>query len=127
MMDYSPDQFNITPDLARKLIAEQFPEFAHLPVTSVEQQGHDNRTYRLGNTMLIRMPTEESYALKVPKEQKLLPQLASHLTIHIPVPLKMGNASEEFPFLFSIYKWLDGRSANLLVLDEDDMETVALD
>ncbi|MGL5741961.1 MAG: GNAT family N-acetyltransferase [Legionella sp.] len=47
----------ITPDLARKLIAEQFPEYAHLPITSVEEQGHDNRTYRLGKDLLIRMPT----------------------------------------------------------------------
>lgn len=40
--------FNITLNLARKLIAEQFPKYAHLPITSVEKQGHDNRTYRLG-------------------------------------------------------------------------------
>jgi hypothetical protein len=30
--------FNITPDFACKLIAEQFPEYAHLPITSVEKQ-----------------------------------------------------------------------------------------
>lgn len=42
------ESFNITPDLALKLIAEQFPEYAHLPIISVEKQGHDNRTYRLG-------------------------------------------------------------------------------
>src|SRR5438128_792891 len=117
-MSYSPEQFNINQDLARKLIAEQFSEFVHLPITSVEKQGHDNRTYRIGEAMLIRMPTDESYALKVPKEQKLLPQLAPHLTTQIPVPLKMGIASEIFPFPFSIYKWLDGRSANLLDLDD---------
>jgi len=61
-----------TLDLARKLIAEQFPEFSDLPITDVEKQGHDNRTYRLGDLMLIRMPTAEDYALKVPKEQWLI-------------------------------------------------------
>ena len=88
--------FNITLDLGRKLIAEQFPEYAHLPITSVEKQGHDNRTYRLGSDMLIRMPTAESYALKVPKEQPLLPKLVSHLTVSIPVPIKMGAASQDY-------------------------------
>jgi aminoglycoside phosphotransferase (APT) family kinase protein len=117
----------ITPDLAKLLIKEQFPEFANLSISSVEKQGHDNRTYRLGNTMLIRMPTEESYALKVPKEQNLLPKLAPHLTIQIPVPLKMGHASKKFPFPFSIYKWLNGRSANLLVLDHDVKEKIAFE
>lgn len=68
-----------TLDLASKLIAEQFPEYSHLPITDVEKQGHDNRTYRLGDHMLIRMPTAADYALKVPKEQELLPGLAKVL------------------------------------------------
>ena len=59
----SEASFPITVDLAHKLIIEQFPEFADLAVKSVEKQGHDNRTYRLGSDLLIRMPTEESYAL----------------------------------------------------------------
>ena len=82
---------NITPDLARKLIADQFPEYAHLTITSVEKQGHDNRTYRLGDNLLIRMPTEASYALKVPNEQELLPKLASHLSVNIPSPVKKSK------------------------------------
>ena len=45
-----------TLDLACKLIEEQFPEYSHLHITAVEKQGHDNRTYRLGDHMLIRMP-----------------------------------------------------------------------
>jgi aminoglycoside phosphotransferase (APT) family kinase protein len=122
---YQP--FNITPDLARKLITEQFSEYAHLPITSVEKQGHDNRTYRLGPDMLIRMPTAESYALKVPKEQSLLPKLVSHLTVSIPVPIKMGAASQGYPYPFSIYKWLEGTSINLLVLDNDCLEKLAFD
>ena len=121
------NSFDITPFLARKLIAEQFPAYAHLPITSVEKQGHDNRTYRLGPDMLIRMPTAESYALKVPKEQALLPKLVSHLTVSIPVPIKMGAASQGYPYPFSIYKWLEGSSINLLVLDNDCLEKLASD
>ena len=36
---------DITPELAKNLIVTQFPEYADLVVTEVEQQGHDNRTY----------------------------------------------------------------------------------
>ncbi len=118
---------SITPELASKLIAHQFPEYAHLPITSVEKQGHDNRTYRLGSDMLIRMPTAESYALKVPKEQALLPKLAPHLTVSIPVPIKMGVASNAYPYPFSIYTWLEGRSINLLILNNDCLEKLAYD
>jgi len=117
-----------TPELARKLILEQFQEFAHLPISEVEKQGHDNRTYRLGNEMLIRMPSAAAYAFKVPKEQELLPQLASNLTtVSIPVPIKMGVPSRDYPYPFSIYRWLPGTSINLLTLSPEERVQLALD
>jgi len=117
----------LSPDLARKLIAEQFPEYSILPITDVEKQGHDNRTYRLGEHMLIRMPTPAGYALKVPKEQELLPQLAKRLSIRIPAPIKMGKPSADYPYPFSIYKWLPGKSINLLTLTDQEKEQLAFD
>ena len=85
--------FNITPELAHKLITAQFPELAHLPIRSVEKQGHDNRTYRVGEHLLIRMPTDESYALKVPKEQKLLPKT-----------IEIQNIRKLFKYIYKIFK-----------------------
>lgn len=116
-----------TLNLARKLIAEQFPEYADLSITDVEKQGHDNRTYRLGRNMLIRMPTDADYALKVPKEQELLPQLAKRLSVSIPAPIKMGKPSTDYPYPFSIYKWLPGKSINFLTLTDQDKEQLAFD
>ena len=116
-----------TLNLARKIIAEQFPEYADLPITDVEKQGHDNRTYRLGEHMLIRMPTAADYALKVPKEQELLPQLAKRLSASIPAPIKMGKPSADYPYPFSIYKWLPGKSINLLTLTDQEKEQLAFD
>ncbi|MFN9000622.1 MAG: aminoglycoside phosphotransferase family protein [Holosporales bacterium] len=116
-----------TLDLARKLISLQFPGYADLPLTEVEKQGHDNRTYRLGEHMLIRMPTAADYALKVPKEQELLPGLAKRLSVNIPAPIKMGKPSTDYPYPFSIYKWLPGKSINLLTLTDQDKEQLAFD
>ncbi len=117
----------ITIELARKLVAEQFPEYASFTIVDVEKQGHDNRTYRLGEHMLIRMPTAVDYALKVPKEQELLPQLAKRLSASIPAPIKMGKPSTDYPYPFSIYKWLPGKSINLLTLTAQDKEQLAFD
>lgn len=118
---------SLSPNLAHRLIVEQFPELSDLPVIDVEKQGHDNRTYRLGAHMLIRMPTGPSYALKVPKEQELLPKLAKHLSVHIPVPIKMGHPAVDYPYPFSIYKWLSGKSINLLTLTESNKKQLARD
>ena len=118
---------DITTDLAHRLIGISFPEFTNLPIVSVEKQGHDNRTYRLGSGMLIRMPTAQSYALKVPKERELLPKLAPYLTASIPVPIKMGTPTNYYPYPFSIYEWLPGTSINLLKLDNKEQLYLALD
>ncbi len=121
------NNLDITPNLARTLIDKQFPEYAHLPIISVKKQGHDNRTYCLGNDMLIRMPTNESYALNVSKEQELLPKLAPHLNVNIPTPIKMGVPSTDYPYPFFIYNYLPGTSINLLTLNNKDLEQLAFD
>ena len=126
MLKKIPLSHIITPELAKKLITIQFPEYANLHIEDVKQQGHDNRTYRLGDDLLIRMPTAESYSLKVAIEQELLPGLAKHLSVNIPVPVKMGKPSDDFPYPFSIYKWLDGDSANFLDLSDIELEVIAL-
>lgn len=115
-------------DLIHKVITEQFPEYAHFSIRSVEKQGHDNRTYRLGDQLLVRLPTAKAYALKVPKEQDLLPKIAPFITVKIPSPVKMGVPSLYFPYPFSIYTWLDGTSINLLNIDDNAvLEQLAFD
>ena len=122
--EFAPHLINV--ELVENLISDQFPEYAHLPVSSVEKQGHDNRTFRLGNDMLVRIPSAQYYALKVPKEQKLLPLIKPYLSVNIPEPIKLGNPSYYYPFNFSIYKWLEGTSANLIAFDDKSLETIAV-
>jgi len=86
---------NITISTAIDLIAEQFSEFSHLDIKPVELSGHDNRSFRLGENMLIRLPSAEAYALKVQQEQKHLPILSKYLSLSIPTPIKMGKASKD--------------------------------
>ncbi len=115
----------VTIELATNLIKEQFPEYARLAISDIEVQGHDNRTYRLGSDMLIRIPTAESYALKIPLEYEILPKLATNISIPIPEPIKLGQASELYPYPFAIYKWLEGTSANQIHLDKNALENLA--
>jgi aminoglycoside phosphotransferase (APT) family kinase protein len=111
--------------LVSKLIASQFPEWANLPITAVAESGWDNRTFHLGNEMSVRLPSGEEYERQVEKEQKWLPKIAPHLPLPIPAPIAMGMPSEIYPWNWSIYKWLDGVSANQLELTEDDLVTIA--
>ena len=119
------DKLEITTQIATALIAEQFPQFSHLHIRPVEHGGHDNRTFRLGNEMSIRLPSTEEYVRQVKKEQEWLPKIAPHLPLPIPEPIAMGMPSEAYPWNWSIYKWLEGESANSLALDDAHLETIA--
>jgi len=74
-----PQRVTVSAEQAGRLVAEQFPPWATLPVTAVENGGWDNRTFRLGDTMLLRLPSAEEYALAVEKEHRWLPELAPAL------------------------------------------------
>jgi len=102
---------DITPELAQKLVRSQFPQWAELPVRPVRQSGWDNRTFRLGDDLLIRMPSGEGYAPQVPKEQEWLPKLAPQLPLEIPQPVAMGAPGEGYPWHWSIYRWIAGEPA----------------
>jgi aminoglycoside phosphotransferase (APT) family kinase protein len=119
------DNVDITLALVTNLIAEQFPQWAHLPIRSVKVSGWDNRTFRLGETMSVRLPSAAVYAPQVQKEHHWLPLLAPHLSTRISKPLAMGYPSKEYPWHWSIYQWIQGESADTIVLNSSHMIQLA--
>lgn len=107
----SDGKFEIDAALARELVARQFPHWAELPIRPVEWDGWDNRTFRLGEEMTVRLPSAERYVAQVEKEHRWLPRLAPMLPLPIPVPLARGVPSEMYPSPWSIYGWIEGRTA----------------
>ncbi len=99
--------------LVERLMAAQFPQWAHLPVRPVEAGGWDNRTFHLGEEMSVRLPSAERYRLQVEKEHRWLPRLAPLLPLPIPAPLAMGVPAEGYPWHWSIYRWLEGEIATI--------------
>lgn len=103
----------ITPDLVAQLVRTQFPQWAHLPVTPVELDGWDNTTFRLGNSLSVRLPSADVYAAQVEKEQRWLPVLAPQLPLPIPAPVARGRPGCGFPRPWSVYGWLEGVHATV--------------
>jgi aminoglycoside phosphotransferase (APT) family kinase protein len=98
--------------LARRLIESQFPQWSHLPIAAVELDGWDNRTFRLGSELTVRLPSGSWYAQQVDKEQRWLPVLAPRLPLSIPMPVAKGEPDFGFPYPWSVYRWLDGEVAS---------------
>ncbi len=101
----------ITPALASRLVADQFPQWADLPIRPVDLAGWDNVTFRLGDDMSVRLPSGEAYAPQVDKEHQWLPRLARQLPLRIPEPLAEGAPGCGYPWPWSVYRWLEGEPA----------------
>lgn len=122
---YVDGRAGIDAHLVRRLVAAQFPQWGHLPVRPVEHDGWDNRTYRLGSAMAVRLPTAVGYVLAVAKEHRWLSLLARSLPVPVPVVLAVGRPGEGYPFHWSVRGWLDGRPAARHSID--DLRGLAID
>lgn len=105
------DEVPTDPDLVRRLIAAQFPQWADLPIKPLKSAGTDNAMYRLGETMIVRLPRRPLAVAQVESEQRWLPVLAPHLPLPIPTPLAQGQPGDGYPWVWSIVDWLPGETA----------------
>jgi aminoglycoside phosphotransferase (APT) family kinase protein len=101
----------ITAEVAARLVAGQFPQWADLPVAPVGLNGWDNTTFRLGHKLCVRLPSADGYVAQVDKEHRWLPVLARHLPLPIPEPVAKGRPGDGFPRPWSIYRWIEGEPA----------------
>lgn len=108
----APQRLTVDVETVRRLVADQFPQWAHLPVRPVRTPGWDNHTFHLSDDMLVRLPSAAEYELAVEKEHRWLPELAERIPIPIPVPLGRGLPGEGYPFHWSVYGWLGGEPAD---------------
>lgn len=104
---------DIPTSLVAKLVGEQFPQWMDLQVGSVEHQGNDNRTFRLGEELSCRLPSAEAYAAHVPIEHEWLPRLAPKLPFPIPDVVGCGVPALDFPWPWTVNKWIVGETASL--------------
>ncbi|MYU34380.1 phosphotransferase [Streptomyces sp. SID8358] len=103
---------DITEDLIRDLLCDQYPDLADRPVT-LGARGWDNQVWRLGDDLAVRVPwaTGSADAL-LRKEHAWLPVLAPHLPLPVPVPQRLGEPSERFPRPWLVTTWVPGEPAD---------------
>jgi aminoglycoside phosphotransferase (APT) family kinase protein len=111
-------------DLARRLLARQFPQWADLPVTPVAEAGTDHALYRLGDDLLLRLPIVAWAEGQADRDARWLPAIAPHLPLTVPVPVAVGEPDEEYPWRWSVVPWLPGEAATP---DRLDLATAADD
>lgn len=111
--------------LVRRLIDQQFSEWQDLSIQKIEPGGWDNRTFRLGSDLIVRLPSHAAYTAQVAKEQCWLPRLAGHLPVAIPMPVAKGMPTYEYPWHWSVYRWIAGQTARVAKIP--DLPAFAVD
>ena len=104
------DEADITTSLVQRLIVEQFPQWARLPIEPVESAGTSNAIYRLGGDLSVRLPRIYSTIDSVDTEFMWLPKIASLLPLPVPVPIAMGKPTKDYPWSWTICRWVEGKN-----------------
>lgn len=105
------DEIPVDEALVHRLLVDQLPELADLPLRIVEPWGTDNAIWRLGEDLVLRLPRIAWAAGQAEKEARWLPALAPHLTVAIPTPVAVGEPSADYPFRWAVHRWLPGEMA----------------
>lgn len=100
-------EWDVSEDLAQRLIGRQFPQLAARPVRRLGY-GWDNTVYRVGDEYVFRFPRRDIAVELLQREGMLLPKLADRLPIPFPKPMFYGEADDEYPCPFLGYTYVSG-------------------
>jgi aminoglycoside phosphotransferase (APT) family kinase protein len=111
------DELELDEALVRRLLTDQFPEWADLPLSRVEPAGTVNAIFRLGGELSLRLPRRGGPTEPADKELTWLPRLSRLLPLEIPVPVAQGHPTGEYPWFWDVCKWVDGETTPLEEID----------
>jgi len=103
-------QADTDPDLVRRLLRAQFPQWADLPIRALHSGGTVNAVYRLGRSYTVRLPLLEGGMGAVDLEARWLPRLAPLLPVPIPEVVALGRPGEGYPWRWTVHRWIDGEN-----------------
>jgi aminoglycoside phosphotransferase (APT) family kinase protein len=102
------DEVHIDAALVQRMLAEQFPAWAGLPIVSVPSAGTMNAIYRIGADLYARLPRVPRGVADLERERQWLPWLAPQLPLPIPEPVAAGRPNEAYPLPWALYRWIEG-------------------
>ncbi|WP_256860081.1 aminoglycoside phosphotransferase family protein [Arthrobacter sp. 49Tsu3.1M3] len=100
----------MTNDLVQRLVRDHRPDLGDCPIARVAN-GWDNVTFRLGDSLAVRLPRRVEAVPLILHEQRYLPDIARRSPVAVPVPVHAGRPTPDFPWPWSIVPWVPGAAA----------------
>ena len=111
------DELEIDEPLVRRLLVEQFPEWAERPLVRALPAGTENAIFRLGDDLAVRLARRSGRSEPGGKELEWLPRVAPVLPLEIPVPVAQGRPSAGYPWYWDVFTWVAGETAPVEQID----------
>jgi aminoglycoside phosphotransferase (APT) family kinase protein len=114
-MPMHPDQLTVTLETVRRLVDEQFPEWAYMPITVIDSEGTVNAIFRIGDQLAARLPLQlgDLQAIRrwLESEADAARELLGRTRFPIPEPVALGEPGPGYPLPWSVQTWLPGITA----------------
>lgn len=118
-------QLDVSADLVAWLVADQFPQWAGLPIVQVVPAGSVNAIFRIGDSLAARFPLEwgdpDDVRDGLEDEAQAAAEFAAVAPVRSPKPFALGEPGHGYPLPWSVQDWLPGRDA----IAEDPAESTA--
>lgn len=118
------DEVEISLDVVRELIADQFPQWESLPVRRVASSETVNAIFGIGDDLAARFPLRVADLLAtratLEDEARASTEFARHSPFRAPIPVAIGQPGPRYPLAWSVQTWLPGTTAS----EEDPSESI---
>jgi aminoglycoside phosphotransferase (APT) family kinase protein len=111
------DELEIDEALVGRLLADQFPEWAGLPLRRAEPPGTDTAVFRLGGELAVRLARHDGPTEPGGKEHDWLPRLAPLLPFEVPLPVAQGRPAHDYPWFWDVVTWVEGETVPVEEID----------
>ncbi len=109
------DQIHVSENTVRRLVEEQFPQWAGLLVRELKTAATDNVIFRIGDGLVARFPLRAQDATLVRSsleaESAAARELADVSPVPAPEPVAIGEPGDGYPMPWSVQTWLPGTDA----------------
>ncbi|RLV49583.1 aminoglycoside phosphotransferase [Nocardioides mangrovicus] len=110
-----PDQLDVDEHVVAGLVADQFPQWAGLPVVRTGHAGTVNAIFCVGGVVAARLPlrARDGEVVRLSREAEAGAALAAATTVPTPEPLFLGRPGRGYPLPWSVQTWLAGETADV--------------
>ena len=102
-------EYPISVEKAQQMIHKQFPELEIQDIRLLGK-GFDNTVIQINEDYVFRFPRRNVAMHLIEVENQVLPAIVGRLPLKIPEPIFFGKPTEDFPYSFTGYKIVQGKT-----------------